>query len=172
MTSIRSGALLREARTRAGLTQAELALRAGTTQSVISAYESGRRQPALPTLARLVEASGQELEVRVRSARPPLDRLTGPVGRRVRRNRRRLVETAAARGITHLRLFGSVARGDDRPDSDVDIIADIPAGVGVLELGRAREELEAIVRTRVDLVPSDGLRPGVAERVTGELVPL
>ena len=50
-----AGALLRTARSRAGLSQAELAARAGVTQSVISVYESGHRQPALSTLAALVE---------------------------------------------------------------------------------------------------------------------
>jgi transcriptional regulator with XRE-family HTH domain len=82
------------------------------TQSAISAYESDRRQPALRTLEGLVEATGLELEVRIRTARSPIERLTGPVGRRVRRNRRRLVETAATHGITGLQVFGSVARGD------------------------------------------------------------
>ena len=51
-------ALLQKARREAGLTQAELAARAGTTQSVVSAYESGHRQPAIPTLAALVDAAG------------------------------------------------------------------------------------------------------------------
>ncbi|HSV37760.1 MAG TPA: helix-turn-helix transcriptional regulator, partial [Nocardioidaceae bacterium] len=63
MTNSSSGTLLRDARTRAGLTQSELAQRAGTTQSVISAYESDRRQPALTTLEGLVAATGLELEV-------------------------------------------------------------------------------------------------------------
>jgi DNA-binding XRE family transcriptional regulator len=52
--------------TRAGLSQAELAERAGVAQSVISVYESGRRQPALQTLAALVEATGFDLDVRTR----------------------------------------------------------------------------------------------------------
>jgi transcriptional regulator with XRE-family HTH domain len=50
-----AAALLRDARLRAGLSQAELGRRAGVTQSVVSAYESGARQPSVPTLARLVE---------------------------------------------------------------------------------------------------------------------
>jgi transcriptional regulator with XRE-family HTH domain len=70
-----AGALLRRARRLAGLTQAELAARAGVTQSVVSAYESGHRQPALPTLAALIEATGHELVTCIR--RPT--RLTGPV---------------------------------------------------------------------------------------------
>jgi uncharacterized protein len=61
-----AGTLLRRARTDAGLSQAELAARAGVTQSVISAYESGHRQPALATLAALIEAAGYELAIEVR----------------------------------------------------------------------------------------------------------
>ena len=53
--------MLSEARTRAGLSQTELARRAGVAQSVISEYEAGRRQPALPTLSRLISATGHEL---------------------------------------------------------------------------------------------------------------
>ena len=160
------------ARQRAGLTQVELAARAGVTQSVISAYESGRRQPALSTLAALVEATGFELDVQVR--RPPrgLARLTGPVGRRVRRHRADLVAAAAAHGVSGLRVFGSVARGQDQPDSDVDLLVDLPPRMGLLALGRLRADLEAIVGAPVDLVPEADLKPDVRERVEAELVAL
>jgi uncharacterized protein len=167
-----AGSLLRQARTGAGMSQVELAAEAGVAQSVISAYESGHRQPALPTLAALVEATGYELVIGVR--RPPrrLNRLSGPVGRRVRRLRRELVEAATAHGVQNLRVFGSVARGEDRPDSDLDLLADLPSGMGLLGLGRVEAELEAIVGARVDLVPADTLKPGVSERVERDLVAL
>jgi transcriptional regulator with XRE-family HTH domain len=61
-----AGSLLRQARRGAGLSQVELASRAGVTQSVISAYESGHRQPSMATLAALVEAAGYELVAEVR----------------------------------------------------------------------------------------------------------
>ena len=67
-----AGALLRQARKQAGLSQVELAARAGVTQSVISAYESGQRQPSLPALAHLLDAAGFELALGLqRAARPP-----------------------------------------------------------------------------------------------------
>ena len=56
-----AGTLLRQARKRAGLSQVGLATRAAVAQSVISAYESGQRQPSLPALTRLVDAAGFEL---------------------------------------------------------------------------------------------------------------
>ncbi len=167
-----SGGLLKEAREKARLSQAELARRAGTTQSVISAYESGHRQPALSTLAALVAATGLELDVRVRAPRRGLDRLTGPVGRRVRRNRRKVIHAAAGHGITNLRVFGSVARGEDRPDSDVDLLVDLPASLGLVGLGRVREELEQLIGAPVDLVPASDLKPDVARRVEAEIVAL
>ncbi len=58
-------ALLIQARKRAGITQAEMARRAGTSQPVISAYERGRRDPSIETLRRLVQATGAQLELGV-----------------------------------------------------------------------------------------------------------
>ncbi len=59
------GAMLRSARRRAGLTQAEVAARVGTSQPVISAYEHDRRDPTLATFTRLVEATGARLDLRL-----------------------------------------------------------------------------------------------------------
>jgi transcriptional regulator with XRE-family HTH domain len=57
------GELVREARKRAGLTQAELAARAGTTQSAIARLESGRTTPALEQVERLLRLCGFQLVV-------------------------------------------------------------------------------------------------------------
>jgi hypothetical protein len=155
------------------MSQVELADEAGVAQSVISAYESGHRQPALPTLAALVEATGYELIIGVRSAQPQrLSGLSGPVGRRVRRRRRELAATAAAYGVRNIRVFGSVARGEDRPDSDVDLLADVPPGMSLLGLGRVEAELQAILGAQINLVPAGTLKPDVAERVERDLVEL
>ena len=167
-----AGRLLREARKRAGLSQTDLAGRAGVTQSVISAYESGHRQPAIPTLTALIEATGHELVLSLQQEPQQLSRLSGPVGRRVRRNRHELVAAAAAHGITGLHVFGSVARGDDRPDSDVDLLANLPPSLGLFGLGRVEAELEDILNARVDLAPTGSLKPQVRERVEQELIPL
>lgn len=110
-----SATALRSARQRAQLTQDQLAARAGVTQSVISAYESGRRQPSVPTLAALVAATGFELDLRLRTTPRRPDLLTGPIGRRVRRHRRQILETAHDYGIGDVRVFGSVARARSGP---------------------------------------------------------
>lgn len=167
-----AGALLRRARQAARLSQVDLAARAGVTQSVISAYESGRRQPSLPTLAALIEAAGFELTTGIR--RPPrrLSRLSGPVGRRLRARRGEVIAAAAGHGVTNLRVFGSVARGEDHPGSDVDLLADLPDGMSLFGLGRVQADLEAILGTRVDLVPARDLKPGIRSRAERELVTL
>ncbi|HUY50704.1 MAG TPA: helix-turn-helix domain-containing protein [Streptosporangiaceae bacterium] len=170
--TVAAGTLLRQARKRAGLSQAELAARAGVTQSVISAYESGHRQPAIPALAALVDAAGYELVIGLRRQPRRLGRLSGPVGRRVRRHRNDLVAAAAAHGVKNLRVFGSVARGEDRPDSDVDLLADLPAGLSLFGLGRVAAELEDILGSRVDLIPAGDLKPGARARVERDLVAL
>ena len=73
---------------------------------------------------------------------------------------------------TGLRVFGSVARGEDRPDSDVDLLVDLPPDIGLLGLGRVQAELEDIVGTKVDLVPASDLKPAVRARAERDLVAL
>jgi uncharacterized protein len=166
-----AASLLREARHRSGLSQAELGRRAGVTQSMISAYESGQRQPALPTLARLIEAAGLHLRLSLDAARP--EPLSGPVGRIVRQRRRELVAAAEAHGASGVRVFGSVARGEDSAGSDVDLLVDLPPGLGLLGFGRLLEEFERVLDgLTVDLVPAADLKPEIRARVEREAIPL
>jgi len=74
--------------------------------------------------------------------------------------------------VTNLRVFGSVARGEDRPDSDVDLLVDLPPDIGLLGLGRVQAELEAILGAKVDLVPASDLKSAVRARAERDLVPL
>lgn len=62
---MRGGLLIREARRRAGLTQAELAARLGTTQSAIARWEAGAHDPAFATVARAVRVCGLDLQIRL-----------------------------------------------------------------------------------------------------------
>jgi uncharacterized protein len=79
--------LIRTVRRRQGLSQAELALRAGTSQPVISAYEHGRRDPSYETLRRIVEAGGERLHL---GAAPPTPDLAPPVD--LKEHARRLMD--------------------------------------------------------------------------------
>jgi transcriptional regulator with XRE-family HTH domain len=62
-TAVSAARVVREVRRRQGLTQQQLARRAGTSQPVISAYEHGRRDPGYAMLRKLVEAAGERLRV-------------------------------------------------------------------------------------------------------------
>jgi transcriptional regulator with XRE-family HTH domain len=84
---VEPAALLRALRRRRGLTQAELARRAGTSQPVISAYERGLRDPTYGTLRRLVTAAGEELQVEAAPRLPDL-----PVPADVHEHARRLLD--------------------------------------------------------------------------------
>ncbi|MBA3430383.1 MAG: helix-turn-helix transcriptional regulator [Actinobacteria bacterium] len=63
-----AGNLLKLARNDAGLSQHELARRAGTSQATLSAYERGRKSPSLETLARIVRAAGLDLRIQITPA--------------------------------------------------------------------------------------------------------
>jgi len=69
MESSKSGALVKAARMRAGLTQAQLAELADTSQSAIAAYEAGEREPTIPVLQRMVSATGHRLLIEIDSNR-------------------------------------------------------------------------------------------------------
>ena len=101
-----------------------------------------------------------------------LEDLSGPLGERICRNRDQLVATAAHYGVRNLRVFGSVARGEDDAVSDLDLLADLPSDLGLFDLGRLRATLQEIVGARVDIVPATDLKPQVRSRVERESVPL
>jgi predicted nucleotidyltransferase/DNA-binding XRE family transcriptional regulator len=165
--------VLRDARSRAGLSQSELARRAGVPQSVVSEYEAGKRQPALPTLARLVAATGHELTLGLERRDPSVRGIPdSPLGRRVRQHRRALLAAVAAAGASNLRVFGSVARGEDTPDSDVDLLVEVPSGTGLFALLSLEEALQRILHVDVDLATPDSLKPRVRAEVLAEAIPV
>lgn len=168
-----AGALLREARRRAGFSQSELARRAGVPQSVISEYEAGKRQPAVPTLARLVDATGHELTIGLERSDPTVRGLPDtPLGRRLRQHRKALLEAVNNAGGSNLRVFGSVARGEESPDSDVDLLVDLPAGATLFAVLALEGTLERILKVKVDLAPVDSLKPRVLTEALADAVAL
>jgi predicted nucleotidyltransferase/DNA-binding XRE family transcriptional regulator len=166
-------ALLREARTRANLSQTDVARRAHVAQSVVSAYESGRREPAFTTLERLIAATGHRLDVRLEpavDARPGLP--DTPLGRRLRQRRRQVLAVAEKNGASNVKVFGSVARGEDTPGSDIDIMVDLSPRSSLVTLGRLERELSDVLGVPVDVVPAEGLREAVRAEAEREAIPL
>jgi predicted nucleotidyltransferase len=91
-------------------------------------------------------------------------------GTQVRFSRRQVDQFCQRYQVRRLALFGSVARGEARPDSDVDLLVAFKPGarVGLLTLGQMQRELEAIFNRPVDLVPQDGLKAVLRDSVLGE----
>jgi uncharacterized protein len=158
---------IREARLRGGMTQIQLAGRAHVAQSVVSAYESSRREPSFEMLKKLVGAAGFDLDLALKPTGSK-----SPLRISVDQNRASLKRALRKLGATNVRLFGSVARGDDGPGSDIDLLVDLSPEVGLFALGQMRSEAERILGSNVDIVPANSLKLDVAERVLAEAYPL
>jgi hypothetical protein len=76
----------------------------------------------------------------------------------------------AATGVLSLRVFGSVARGEAGPDSDVDFLADLHEDLDLLDVVGVKLFLEDTLGTRVDVVEAQALKPRMLERVLQEAV--
>ncbi|MBI3470511.1 MAG: nucleotidyltransferase family protein [Candidatus Solibacter usitatus] len=86
--------------------------------------------------------------------------------------REEILRLAARRGARNLRVFGSVARGENDVHSDVDFLVDLDPGRSLLDLARLQRDLRELLAAKVDVVSSRGLRDRVRERVLRDAVPL
>lgn len=86
--------------------------------------------------------------------------------------RQDILRVAARRGARNVRVFGSVARGEAQPDSDLDLLVDLEPGRNLLDLGGLLIDLQEMLGCRVDVITEKGLRERIRERVLREAVPL
>lgn len=147
------GRRLKARRAALHLTQREVAERSGIKQSLISAIESGKREPTATTRAALD---------RVVAVRP------SEVLRLLRQEALAIIERH--RGATPL-VFGSVARGTDSTESDLDLLVTFADDAGITDLLAMEEELSELLTVPVD-VASAGSSGRVIARALSEAVPL
>lgn len=133
---------VRRLRLAAGLTQAELAARSGVAQPNIAAYESGQRTPSAAMLSRL------------RLAAPPRPSAV------LAEKHAQILATAKEHKAENVRVFGSVARGEDTSGSDLDLLVTLAPDATVFDLAELIVELEDLTGLRVDVISERGLRPG------------
>ncbi len=88
------------------------------------------------------------------------------------RHRHQIIYLAQKRGARNVRVFGSLARGDQNPNSDIDFLVDFEPGRSLLDLTGLWLDLEASLGCAVDVVSSRGLRPQVAAEVMRDAVSL
>lgn len=86
--------------------------------------------------------------------------------------RNRIIEIVEKRGARNVRVFGSVARGDQGPDSDVDIAVDFMPGRSLLDLTGLWLDLEEALGEKVDVVSSRGLKPRMEREIMRDAIAL
>ena len=90
----------------------------------------------------------------------------------LRKYRPRIVDIAARYGATNVRVFGSVARGDAGPSSDVDILVEMEPGRSAFDLGGLLMDLQDLLGCKVDVVTERGLSRYLKDAVLQEAVSL
>ncbi|MCJ8238460.1 nucleotidyltransferase family protein [Peteryoungia algae] len=83
-------------------------------------------------------------------------------------NTQAICEATARHKAANPRVFGSVARGEDGPDSDLDILVDGLPGMTLFDLGGLQAEMEDLLPCRVDIASSGGLKERMRERILAE----
>ncbi len=138
----------------AGLSQARLAAAARVAQPNLSAYENGRRVPSPEVLDRIMAALAVRPSVRVAA------------------HRSEIRDVVAAHRASAPRVFGSVARGEDTPGSDVDLLVEFGADATLLDEVGLRMALTDLLGVDVDVVATDALHGDIRDRVLKEAVPI
>lgn len=136
------------------MSQSELARAAKVPQPNLSAYENGRRSPSPEVLERLARA------------------LDGPPSARVALHLADIRSLVSAHHAIEPRIFGSVARGEDQPGSDVDILVEFTGEATLLDEVGLRLALADLLQVAVDVVAADTLRGEMRERILREAVPV
>ena len=90
----------------------------------------------------------------------------------VRSRRHEILSVARRHGVTRGRVFGSMARGDAGPTSDLDLLVDVGPATSPWFPGGLVAELEALLNLRVQVVTERGLDQLLRDRVLKEAVPL
>jgi uncharacterized protein len=83
-----------------------------------------------------------------------------------------ILRLAQAHGAHNVRIFGSVARGEARPESDVDFLVEMDSGRSLLDLIELSQDLETLLQRKVDILTDQGLSPYLEQRIHAEAVPL
>lgn len=150
------------------MSQVELARRARTSQPAVAAYESGAKIPTVATLERLLRAAGADL-----TASPArVGKRTGRLRRLLHERRDEILQLAARHHSGNIRVFGSVARGEETDRSDIDLLVDVEPGRSLLDQVRLRRAVSELLGVEVDVVVSSGLRERDWEAILKEAIPI
>ncbi len=88
----------------------------------------------------------------------------------LRRTRSEILAAVARHGASNVRVYGSVARGEARPDSDIDLLVDMDQGRSLMDLAGLHLELEDLLGFKVEI--GTDVKPRLRERVHAEAIAL
>ncbi|MDM0030820.1 nucleotidyltransferase family protein [Variovorax sp. J22P271] len=88
------------------------------------------------------------------------------------RHRDRIREIALSHHVSDVRVFGSALRGDDGPDSDLDLLVEPTAQTTLMDIGAIRHELKTLLGMEVDVLTPNGLPSKFRDQVLREAVPV
>jgi hypothetical protein len=86
--------------------------------------------------------------------------------------RAEVLRIAKQHGAKNIRVFGSVARGSDTPDSDIDFLVELEPGRSLLDLGGLLMDLQGLFGRKVDVVTEKGLHWFIKDKILEEARPL
>ena len=86
--------------------------------------------------------------------------------------RQDILRIAASHGARNIRLFGSAARGEDRSDSDVDLLVEMESGRSLLDLVALGQDLEELLHRKVDVLTDSSVHPAVRQHILADARPL
>ena len=86
--------------------------------------------------------------------------------------RHAILRIAASHGARNVRMFGSTARGEDRHDSDLDLLVDMESGRSLLDLIGLGQELEDLLHRKVDVLTETSVHPALRARILAQARPL
>jgi len=87
-------------------------------------------------------------------------------------NRQAFLEIAKRHGAQNVRIFGSTARGEATPASDLDVLVTMEKGRSLLDLCALGNDLEDLLQRKVDVVTEPAISPHLRERILREAIPL
>jgi len=90
----------------------------------------------------------------------------------IQQKRRQIIEIAQGHGARNVRLFGSVARGDDTEASDLDLLIEMEPGRSLLDIIAIKQDLEELLGCKVDVVTEAAISPYLRDKVLHEAVQL
>ena len=84
------------------------------------------------------------------------------------RDREEILRIAAQYGARNVRVFGSVARGEDRADSDVDLLVEMGDDRSLLDLVGLEQDLEGLLKRPVDVLTDGSIHPALRSLISAE----